>query len=526
MNTKTIIIGIALTVLFGVLVFKNTDISKEFSTSTRGLSEAKASPIVDLKDGDTLDLTASMVKKNIRGKEVRMLAYNGSIPGPTLRVAKGSTVTLNFINKTDTETTLHSHGVRLDNKFDGVPGSTQDPIGVGKSFTYRIKFPDEGVYWYHPHMREDYAQELGLYGNYIVVSDNPSYWSPVDREVPLMVDDILLVNDRVALFSKTLADNALMGRFGNTMLVNGETDYQLSVKKGEVVRFLITNTANTRTFNLAIPGAKIKLVGADGGKYEREQWVNNMIIGPSERVIIEVLFSNEGIYTLEHQTPQRTYVMGKFGVSSSEGGSTFQKEFSALRTNQDMIAIFDPLRQFFNKKADKSIRLAIDTVSMGGMSMSGMNHTMPDGTVMNMGMPARSVDGEKIEWEDTMGMMNQASTADTTKWKIVDEETRKENMAIDWKFKVGDKVKIKIFNDPKSAHPMQHPIHFHGQQFAVVSTNGIKNDNLVWKDTTLVGSGDTVEIILNITNPGTWMAHCHIAEHLESGMMFEFKVVE
>jgi suppressor of ftsI len=140
---------------------------------------------------------------------------------------------------------------------------------------------------------------------------------------------------------------------------------------------------------------------------------------------------------------------------------------------------------------------------------------------MMMGSP--SPDG--IEWEDTdMAMMNQMATKDMTKWNIVDTETGKKNMDINWSFKAGDKVKVRITNDEKSAHPMQHPIHFHGQRFLVVNENGTVNDNLVWKDTVMVPAGQYVDILLDTTNPGDWMAHCHIAEHLEAGMMFEFKV--
>ena len=160
---------------------------------------------------------------------------------------------------------------------------------------------------------------------------------------------------------------------------------------------------------------------------------------------------------------------------------------------------------------------------MGNMGMG--SHMMPDGTEMsNSGMTMGGNDSEKIEWEDDMAMMNSMSLANSVKWKIVDQNTKKVNDDIDWKFKVGDKVKIKIFNDPNSMHPMQHPIHFHGQKFLILSTNGVKNTNMVWKDTTLIQKGDTVEILVDMENPGTWMAHCHIAEHLESGMMFSFEV--
>jgi FtsP/CotA-like multicopper oxidase with cupredoxin domain len=122
-------------------------------------------------------------------------------------------------------------------------------------------------------------------------------------------------------------------------------------------------------------------------------------------------------------------------------------------------------------------------------------------------------------------MMNQGSTTQSLKWKLIDSSTNKENMDIGWQFKQGDKVKISIFNDPDSMHPMQHPIHFHGQRFLVLEKDGVKNNNLVWKDTVLIGKGETIDILLDVTNPGNWMVHCHIPEHMEAGMMSEFKVI-
>ena len=120
-----------------------------------------------------------------------MLAYNGSIPGPTLRVRQGSEVLVNVINEGDMEATVHWHGLRLDNRSDGTP-QTQDPIPVGGSFSCRVAFPDPGVYWYHPHIREDYGKEMGLYGNVLVVPADPDYRARSNREALLTLDDILL----------------------------------------------------------------------------------------------------------------------------------------------------------------------------------------------------------------------------------------------------------------------------------------------------------------------------------------------
>ena len=111
-------------------------------------------------------------------------------------------------------------------------------------------------------------------------------------------------------------------------------------------------------------------------------------------------------------------------------------------------------------------------------------------------------------------------------WQIKDLETNKINMDIYWKFKKGNYYNISIYNDPKSNHPMQHPIHFHGQRFLILSRNGVKTTNYTWKDTVLVKTGETVEILLEASNVGKWMSHCHIAEHLTSGMMIGFDVEE
>lgn len=534
MKNKPLLFGaIAIVVVIAAgLIFRHPPGNNEakvsvFSMDTLGLLEAKASEIVELKNGDSYDLTASIVKKTIGNSVVKMLAYNGMIPGPLIKVKQGAEVTLNFTNNTDVGTTIHSHGVRLENKFDGVPDVTQKAVKPGESFTYKIKFPDEGMYWYHPHIREDYAQELGLYGNYLVVPNDPNYWSPVNREVALFVDDILMEDGKIAAFSKASADRTLMGRFGNTMLVNGETNYSLQAKAGEVVRFYITNSANTRTFNVSIPGVKMKLVGADGGKYERETWSNGVILGPSERAVVEVLFANTGSYTLQHKTPERTYTLGRIAVGSGEIGNSFEKEFLTLRSNKDMQSEIDTFRPFFSKSVDKRLKLTIDMGSqMQGMMPSGSSggHNMQ--MMRSNQSQAGSMMASKypIEWEESNSAMNTMSNPEMMKWVIEDEDTGKKDMDIDWKFKVGDKVKIKITNDPKSMHPMQHPVHFHGQRFLVLSTNGKPNDNLVWKDTALIPNGDTVEILVEMTNPGEWMAHCHIAEHLEASMMFGFKV--
>ncbi len=130
-----------------------------------------------------------------------------------------------------------------------------------------------------------------------------------------------------------------------------------------------------------------------------------------------------------------------------------------------------------------------------------------------------------IEWEDDMVETNRKTTPANMRWLIVDRETGAENHAIDWEFTVGDQVKIRLVNEMDSDHPMHHPFHIHGAgRFLVLARDGVTEPNLMWKDTVLVRTGETLDILLDVTSPGIWMAHCHIAEHHESGMMFSFNV--
>jgi FtsP/CotA-like multicopper oxidase with cupredoxin domain len=301
-----------------------------------------------------------------------------------------------------------------------------------------------------------------------------------------------------------------MGRFGNLMLVNGETDFNLTARQEEVVRFYLTNTANVRNFNLHIPGAKLKLAGGDSGRVEREEFVESLLLAPSERVVIEALFEQTGQFPIEHRTPEKSYQLGTVTVVEETVAQSFLSDFYRLRRSQELEALRREIAGDFNREPDKTIVLIGEMPEM--KSMPSMKH--------GGGQP--HVD--EVEWEDNMGLGNGMSNSGNIFWQIVDRATGKANHDIDWAFDLGSRVKIRIENPVDSHHPMQHPMHFHGQRFLVLGRNGQINDNLVWKDSVLVKTGETVDILLDTSNPGTWMAHCHIAEHTEVGMMFNFVV--
>ena len=307
------------------------DTTATFSTEVTDLADATRPDVVALDDGDSYELRIAPVAKNLGDDRVRMLSYNGSIPGPTLWVRQGSEVIVHVRNEGDTAATVHWHGLRLDNAYDGVPFETQPPIEIGGEFTYRLRFPDAGLYWYHPHIREDYGLDMGLYGNIVVEPADPAYWPPVDREVVVTLDDVLVEDGRIAAFHEAGPTHVAMGRFGNVMLTGGETSLALRAQVGEVVRFYFTNTANTRLFNVALPGARMKLIGADSGRYEHETFVDEVLLAPSERAIVDVRFDTPGSTLLEHRTPGRTYTLGTVEVADTDTTAPSTQGFEHLR---------------------------------------------------------------------------------------------------------------------------------------------------------------------------------------------------
>jgi FtsP/CotA-like multicopper oxidase with cupredoxin domain len=590
----------------------HTHTGTEFPTTTEGLPEARETELVELAHGDELDLDITPVRKRIGDAIVRMLAYNGSVPGPTLKVPQGSTITVHVSNHGDIDATVHWHGLRLENRFDGTH-ETQAPIPVGETFTYQVSVPDPGAYWYHPHIREDYGQELGLYGNMLVTPADPDYWPSANRELLLTLDDVLIEDGRIAPFSESETTHVAMGRFGNVMLVAGETDLSLDAKRGEVVRLYLTNTANTRVFNVMLPGVQMKLVGGDSGHYEHEEIVDQVLIAPSERVVVDVLFEEPGDLALEHRTPEQTYRLASITVDDELPEQSFAEEFNRLRTNRDMAELREQIRPYLEEPPDKTLAFVAE-MDMGvpegvpvvyvcpmhpevvseepgscpkcGMKLlaqaaaeityvcpmhpevtsdkaercpkCGMKlvpehlggaaadhahhheghhgHGHPGhGDNEDHGHHGHHQHGDEpehahntpqgIEWEDDMVEVNRMTTPANMRWKLVDRKTGAENAQIDWTFRVGDRVKLRLVNEMDSDHPMPHPFHVHGAgRFLVLARDDVVEPNLVWKDTVLVRTGENVDILLEVTNPGRWMAHCHIAEHHESGMMFSFNV--
>jgi FtsP/CotA-like multicopper oxidase with cupredoxin domain len=511
------------------------------ATNPMALPPALPQQSMRLHSGDTLTLSATLVRRSIGGRTFSAYAYNGQVPGPLLEVSQGDTITVWVHNETDLPTTVHWHGVRLDNDYDGTDGVTQEAIPPAGTFMYHVRFPDAGVFWYHAHHREDIAQPLGLYGNILVrpagarapekvpeqkvesrqrPNDEASLTvgaPDVNREDVLTIGDMLLDDSGPAPWGEEGPTHALMGRFGNVILVNGELRPRWTVRRGEVVRFYFTNVSTARPYNLSFGPARMKVIGSDGGRFEREASVSSLVIAPAERYTVDVRFPAAGEVVLTNRVRALSHMTGSqfpevdtlatFGVSAERASPDRSASFDQLHADTTAMREIDRYRHLFARPVDHELRLIMSLHSL----------PLPISAILN----ALSV---PVDWNDGLGMMNWVFTPHEVTWILRDGATGAENMNIDWHARQGDVVKLRIANDASAPHAMDHVIHLHGQRFLVLARNGTRATDLVWKDTVLIPAGETVDLLLDLANPGRWLLHCHIAEHMEASMMMSLTV--
>jgi FtsP/CotA-like multicopper oxidase with cupredoxin domain len=236
--------------------------------------------------------------------------------------------------------------------------------------------------------------------------------------------------------------------------------------------------------------------------------------------VAAVRFERAGVYPILNAVQAINHFRGEFQaevdtlgtvtVDSTPAEPDLAASFDSLRHNAEVTRELARYRRAFDRPPDKRLTLTVRT------------NALPLATVQFMTIDTAYY--APVEWVDGMPDMNWLSTSRQVRWVIRDDATGQENGDIDWRVRPGSVVKLRIFNDPRSFHPMQHPIHLHGQRMLVVARDGVRTRNLVWKDTVLVPVGSTVDLLIDASNPGDWMLHCHIAEHLGAGMMAVMRV--
>jgi FtsP/CotA-like multicopper oxidase with cupredoxin domain len=392
------------------------------------------------------------------GYMTKVLAYNGITPGPLLQAHVGDRVIVHFTNNLAKDTTIHWHGLRISSDMDGNP-MIQDPIPPGGTFDYDFVLPEAGTFWFHPHANTIEQIDRGLYGAIVVAEDDAPVFT---AERVMVIDDIRLdANKQISPFNYSGHD-VMMGRLGNTLLVNGSTEpVTANVPLRSVERWHLLAASTARVFDVGVVGASWRVIGTDGGLLPTPYTTDRITMAPGQRYDLEVVYDQ--------------------GVSSVQ--------LDVYAENDQGVVQALPVADFAIS-GDANAELPVYPVV-----------TLPE-------MPAAP-----IEKEIRLGANNDGFT-------INGMVGGGENMPVE-QYAQNVPVVFTIVNDIGP----YHPFHLHGQFFQILERDGQPANEPGLKDTVLLDSFQTVKVMTYFENPGMWMYHCHIPEHAENGMMAELEVV-
>jgi FtsP/CotA-like multicopper oxidase with cupredoxin domain len=426
--------------------------------------------------------------RGAKEKPTPIWGYDGAVPGPTLRLKRGEEVKVRLINELDQDTVIHWHGLRLPNAMDGVPHLTQMPVAPGKSFDYRFKAPDAGTFWYHTHERSSEQMARGLYGLLVVEEPEPV---EVDREVVLAIDDWRLTGDGVIHPSfGNLHDAAHAGRLGQYITLNSADTLDVPVKTNERLRLRLINTANSRVFTLRFDRHQARVMAVDGQPAEPSIAPNGrVLLGPGNRVDLYV------DATLEPGAHSAILVDDLRG-GEIEVGRLVYAAGSPVRPaplGEPKPLPPNPLPERMDFAGAHKMDVPLD----GGMMSPMMMGMMRGGS----GVPGHGIDPRQRIWA-LAGFSSSGHDGPPL-----------------FKVKRGRAVMLSFPNRTAFAHAM----HIHGHHFRVLDSrdDGWKP---YWLDTVMVNARETQRIAFVADNPGKWMIHCHMIEHMATGMAAWFEV--
>ena len=406
-------------------------------------------------------------------------AYGDRVPGPVLRVRQGERLRRELVNGLPQPTTVHWHGVRLDNAMDGVPELTQPAVAPGERFLYDFVAPDAGTYWYHPHNRSWEQLARGLYGALIVEEPDPP---EVDRDEALLLDDWRLTAEATLGESfDFIRDRSHAGRIGNWITVNGRGEWRLPVGRGERLRLRLANVANARLFELGLSGLSGWIVALGGQPLEEITVADRMTLAPGQRsdLIVDVTAAHDEEPMLISFERDGGYAVASFPL---------EHEARERRPNPPAPLPPNPLSPLGDLAEAESVDLHIEGGAMGGMRSARMG--------------GRSLDLQELVEHGLVWSLNGVAGLPDKPLIAVER---------------GRTVRLRIRND--TAWP--HAMHLHGHHFRRLAADGTQGP---LRDTDLVARGETIEVGFVADNPGDWLLHCHMLEHSAGGMITWLRV--
>jgi FtsP/CotA-like multicopper oxidase with cupredoxin domain len=435
-----------------------------------------------------MQLRASAFRQSLRpGAATSLWGFNGSVPGPVLRMKKGDTARILVTNAlpNDQGTTVHWHGMRVPNAMDGVPMVTQDPIPTGASFAYEFPLVDSGTFWYHPHQHSFEQVARGLYGAFIVEEEKPI---AVDREEVWVLADFKLqpngqqVND----FGGAPALGG-GGRLGNVVTLNGKpvgARQGLELRGGERLRLRLLNTATARILKLDFGGLQPLAVAFDGQAVAPHPLPQGYLLGPGMRLDLVI------------DAPDAPGQ--QFAVADTRD--------KGMRLATISISRKPALR---NKPLTDAIALAANALPEPDLNKASQHFIVFEGGVL--GKPAIGmIDGKPSPVADIMKKHNLYWTMN---YQAEHEHSLMHTPL--FHFKHNEHVVLKMVNETE----FEHPMHLHGHFFRVLKVNDQPSPHREWRDTVMVAPKGSVDVAFVADNLGEWMFHCHILEHAAGGMM-------
>jgi FtsP/CotA-like multicopper oxidase with cupredoxin domain len=466
--------GIAGIAVGGTGFFVNQGFSSS-STSGTASGGTLIEP-TELRSADgvlNVDLESSPQRVTIAGRDVNALSYNAGVPGPTLRVRAGDTLSVSLKNGLTDPSNLHVHGLHVS------PEDNSDNMFVtveaGDSFDYQYELPADhppGVYWYHPHLHGFVAEQVfsGLYGAIIVEDLEPI---PADRERLLVISDITL-NSSGNIPAASPMDE-MTGREGDLVLVNGQLTPDMTARPGERERWRIVNASVSRYLRLRLDGQQLTLLGIDSGRFETAQDVDEVVLAPGNRADLLVT-SSAGTSTLRALSYDRGSAGGMMGGGSFRSGD--EVALATLTVAGDGVAAQPAIP---SQPAQRDLRTATVTARRELVFAMGM------GGGMGGGMMTPTINGRQFD----------ASRIDTTvQFDSVEEWLLTNTSTLD------------------------HPLHLHVWPMQIIEQDGQPVDSLLWQDVVNIPALSTTRVRIAFEDySGKTVYHCHILDHEDNGMM-------
>lgn len=414
------------------------------------------------------------------GADSNLWTYNGSAPGPEIRVKKGERVRVRFVNNLEEPTSVHWHGIRIENAMDGVSDLTQTPVEPGDSFIYDFVAPDSGTYWYHAHNKSWNQVARGLYGPLII--DEAEQLFDSDHDITLMLDDWRLAGEGVLDLTSlgSPMDWSHGGRLGNWYTVNGLPTPTIALKAGENYRLRLVNASNARVFEIDPNRFGAKILGYDGQLLSEPRTLSYtpLLLGSAQRV--DLLVTPTADFSIDEISGDDSFAIIKFKVEGERKPTPFAHQ---LVKN----AIPEP--DIENAKTFK--------LNMAGGAMGGFVDIIYNG---------KKLEGEAFrDSRQAWAFNGVANLAETPFFDV----------------NVGETVIVETVNNTAWLHAM----HVHGHHFKILSRSGSEVDEgEMWRDTFLIGPDQTTQIAFVADNKGKWLLHCHMLEHAAGGMNTWFNV--